>query len=240
MAKFITRPTGKKQRQNRNPSQVHHPSPVYRLPWVEPPRTVPPKPVIKLRADPIIVRLPQMAPVETQRSWLNALRILNDEGTDGEARHEAECVVKAIEEVWRHRSLGQLPNGWFRWPDTHALGGNGNLISEDWMALGPLKFLGYTVGRDGHVKGMRWTILRRVFEGVLPPVFPADYLSLWGAPGSPRRLSKMAESIASFARSKKRQDRDRFAQAIQDWEDDLHHLYEMYYIGRFGFDWPRA
>ena len=46
-------------------------------------------------------------------------------------------------------------------------------------------------------------------EGVLPPVFPADYLSLWGPPSSPRRLSKMAESIASFAPSAKRRDENR-------------------------------
>jgi hypothetical protein len=108
------------------------------------------------------------------------------------------------------------------------------------MTLGPLKFLGYTVGGDGHSEGMRWAILQRVFEGVLPPVFPADYLSLWGAPGSPKRLSKMAESIASFARSAKRRDADTLAHAIGDWENDLQHLYHTYYVGRFGFAWPRA
>jgi hypothetical protein len=108
------------------------------------------------------------------------------------------------------------------------------------MPLGPLKFLGYTVGRDGHRQGMRWAILRRVFDGVLPPVFPADYLSEWGAAGSPRRLSKMAESIASFARSAKRRDAHKFVHAIEDWENDLRHLYDTYYVGRFGFAWPRA
>ena len=181
-----------------------------------------------------------MPPDETLGIWLNALRILDGDRRDRETRHEAELVVGAVEDVWRRRSLGQLPEGWFEWPDTHALGGDGSLSGEDWMALGPLKFLGYTVGREGHARGLRWAILRRVFEGVLPPVFPADYLSLWGAPGSPRRLSKMAESIASFARSKKRHDAHRFAHAIKDWEDDLRHLYETYYVGRFGFGWPIA
>jgi hypothetical protein len=108
------------------------------------------------------------------------------------------------------------------------------------MPTGPLKVLGYTVGADGHGQGLRRTILRRVFEGVLPPVFPADYLSLWGAPGSPRRLSKMAESIASFTRSAKRRDAEKLAHAIEDWEIDLRHLYDAYYVGRFGFAWPRA
>ena len=108
------------------------------------------------------------------------------------------------------------------------------------MALGPLKFLGYTVGVDGRSQGLRWAILRRVFEGVLPPVFPSDYLELWGAAGSPRRLSKMAESIASFARAAKRRDAGKYAHAISDWEGDLRHIYATYYVGRFGFAWPRA
>lgn len=181
-----------------------------------------------------------MALAETQESWLNALRILSDEGINAEARHEAEYVVRAIEEMWKRRSSGQLPDGWFRWPDTRAPGGNGSLTGEDWMALGPLKFLGYTVGQDGRAPQMRKAILRRVFEGVLPPVFPPDYLSLWGAPGSPKRLSKMAESIASFTKSKKRHNPDKFAQAIRDWESDLRHLHDTYYVGRFGFAWPRA
>ena len=49
------------------------------------------------------------------------------------------------------------------------------------MPMGPLKVLGYTVGQEGHEKGLRWAILRRVFEGVIPPVFPADYCSEDGA-----------------------------------------------------------
>jgi len=245
MAKAPTKPrrarNGRKRRKepsrfrlNLVTSQSHN------EPWVQMPRVVPPKRVIKVHAAPIIARLPQMTPVETMRVWLNALRILDDDTRSGETRHEAELVVEAVEEVWKRRSTGRLPDGWFRWPDTDAPGGDGSLSGEDWMALGPLKFLGYTVGRDGHDRGLRWAILRRVFEGVLPPVFPADYLSLWGPPGSPRRLGKMAESIASFTRSAKRRDADRLANAIADWEIDLRHLYDIYYVGRFGFAWPRT
>lgn len=197
-------------------------------------------PVVKVPAAPIISRLPQMTPADTMSVWINALRILGDESKDAEMRREAEGLVEAIEEVWKRRASGRLPDGWFRWPDTLAPGGNGSLLGEDWMPLGPLKVLGYTVGAGGHGQALRWAILRRVFEGVLPPVFPADYLSLWGAPGSPRRLSKMAESIASFARSAKRRDAHKLAHAIHDWEIDLRHLYNAYYVGRFRFDWPRA
>jgi hypothetical protein len=174
------------------------------------------------------------------RVWINALRILGNEAKDAEARREAEVLVEAIDEVWKRRASGNLPDGWFRWPDTFAPGGNGGLTGEDWMPMGPLKVLGYTVGQEGHEKGLRWAILRRVFDGVLPPVFPADYMSLWGPPGSPRRLSKMAESIASFAKNAKRRDAHKLALAIEDWENDLRHLYVAYYVGRFRFAWPRA
>ena len=229
-----------RRRRSQKPNQSWVPMPSGIEPWVEPPRFVQPRPVVKVRAAPIIARLPQMAPDETLRLWTNALRILDVEVSNGEMRHEAELVVEAVEEVWKRRSLGRLPDGWFRWPDTRAPGGDGSLMGEDWMAVGPLKWLGYTVGKDGHDRGLRWAILRRVFEGILPPVFPTDYLTQWGPAGSPRRLSKMAESIASFARSAKRRDTDRLALAIEDWENDLRHLYFTYYVGRFGFGWPRA
>jgi hypothetical protein len=49
----------------------------------------------------------------------------------------------------------------------------------------------------------------------------------------------MAESIASFARSAKRRDAAGLMHAIADWENDLRHLYDTYYMGRFGFAWPR-
>jgi hypothetical protein len=52
----------------------------------------------------------------------------------------------------------------------------------------------------------------------------------------PRRST--ADSIASFARSKKRHDAVRFAQAIRDWGSDLGHLHRTYCVGRFGFGWP--
>jgi hypothetical protein len=237
MAKFITKPTGGKRRKKRLPQVISDITPASaQLP---PARVNRPKPIIKVHAAPIISRLPQMTSVETMRVWINALHIQDDKARTREARREAELVVEAIEEVWKCRSSGHLPDGWFQWPDTRASRGDGSLSGEDWLDLGPLKFLGYTVGRDGCGEGLRWSILRRVFQGVLPPVFPVPYLSEWGSPGSPKRLSKIAESIASFARSKKRHDSERFAQAIQDWENDLRHLYQVYYVGRFGFGWPR-
>ncbi len=97
MAKFITKPTGGKRRKKRRPSTI--------VDWASLPPVLPgpcvmqPKPAIKLRADPIITRLPQMAPDETLGIWVNALRILNENGMDGEARQQAERVATAVEDV---------------------------------------------------------------------------------------------------------------------------------------------
>src|SRR6185312_6303929 len=118
MAKFIAKPTRGKRRKKHKPDQVHQASPIHHTPWVQPPRVVPPKRVIKMRADTIIARLPQMTLAETHESWLNALRILSGEEMDVEAHREAECVVRAVEETWKRRSSNQLPDGWFRWPET--------------------------------------------------------------------------------------------------------------------------
>jgi hypothetical protein len=101
-----------------------------------------------------------------------------------------------------------------------------------------LSYLDYRVGRNGEVGSMRHGILGRVFEGPLPPVFPPDYMSSWGAPKSAARLRKLAESIAAFTRNAKRRRDFKMDDAIADWESDLSFLYEHYYLGRFSFAWP--
>ena len=60
----------------------------------------------------------------------------------------------------------------------------------------------------------------------------------WGMPYSPKRLQKMANSIASFARNAKRRHDTKMDNAISEWETDLRFLYEKFYVGRFGFGWP--
>ena len=180
--------------------------------------------------------LAQLGPEGTRQLWLEAIRVQTSDPSPAR-RDAARRLLEAIEEVWLVRSRG-APEGWFEWPSTDASPGLGGLSGELWLAEGPLKFLGYSVGENAAPPEVRRGILGRVFEGPLPPVFPPDYLDEWGDPGSPKRLKKMADSIASFARSKKRHDAVRFTQAIRDWESDLGHLHRTYYVGRFGFGWP--
>jgi hypothetical protein len=184
-----------------------------------------------------LARLPTLGPDATLRVWTNALRLIEN-AEDPKVRHEAQAVADAVEYVWSVRASGETPDGWFKWPTTFAPGGDGSLSGNGWLEFGPLKALGYRVGRDGEAPGVRWAILKRAFEGALPPIFPRAYLTDWGGPGSPARLHKMADSLASFARSAKRRDADLLRDAIDDWEHDLRHLYDVYYVGRFGFAWP--
>ena len=170
--------------------------------------------------------------------WSNAVRILA-QSTEAAEREEAQAVLDGVETVWLLRARG-APEGWFKWPSTEAPVGAGGLDSKAWLELGPLKLLGYSVGREGAAVEVRREVLARVFAGVLPPIFPPAYIVGWGEPRSPARLHKMADSIASFARSAKRRDAELLGEAIEDWEADLTFLHATYYVGHFHFAWPRS
>ncbi|MBB3777276.1 hypothetical protein FHS52_003273, partial [Erythromicrobium ramosum] len=146
--------------------------------------------------------------------------------------------VDAIEGEWRRRTiLARLDPGHFKWPTTHASPGTGAFGSIE-HDEGMLSHLGYHVGKTGEQSALkRQRLLARVFEGQLPPVNGPEYMESWGDRGSPKRLEKMAESIAAAVKSAKRRSAD-FSVAIQHWEEDLSYLHAAYYVGRFGFGWP--
>ena len=193
---------------------------------------------LSISAAAIVSKLPLMGPSEVAALWVNALR-LSAAGLREDQRTEAQAVLDAVETIWLVRATG-APAGWFQWPSTDIFIGDGELNPEGWPVEGMLRFLGYSVGEHGEPQGLRWAILKRVFEGELPPVFPGPYMEAWGQPSSPRRLHKMADCLASFARSAKRRGGAQLRIAIRDWEGDLQHLHDSYYAGRFGFDWPSA
>ena len=130
----------------------------------------------------------------------------------------------------------------FRWPKTDAPIGDGQLSSPDWLEIGLLKHLGYTVGTSkGKPRLQRQTILKRVFElNEIPNFAPSEFVAEWGSSSSARRLKKMAYSMAAFCKNAKRKRRSIMTRAVENWEDDLAWLKIQYYDGKFDkeFNWP--
>jgi hypothetical protein len=109
----------------------------------------------------------------------------------------------------------------------------------EWQPDGVLGYFDYRVGLgDGRPELVRRSILARVFEGSLPPVFSREYMAEWGVSRSATRLRKMAVSIAAFVRNAKRRTSSDCVQAISEWEADLKFLRDRYYDQSFEFQWP--
>lgn len=192
---------------------------------------------IERSVDTLMSKFPTMGYADLAKVWRNAVRRL-----EGKQSGAAAAAVQAIEHEWARRgAMGGNPGEHFEWPSTDAPGGDGQLSLNSLMKEGMLKYLEYQVGRtNGQSPVVRRAILRRTFEGVLPPVFPASYMSEWSTPKSSSRLHKLADTIASLVRLFKRRRDARFDDAIADWEVDLRFLHDEYYIGRFHFGWPET
>jgi hypothetical protein len=207
---------------------------------------------LDLRCDPIMETDPVAKPTKPKKTgstglerrthaelvtmWKNAVKLLADPLKKRD-HSKAKHVIDEITREWEARAKSET--GYFKWPTTEAKGGNGKLAIFDAEKEGMLSFLEYRVGRTkGEAQGVRRIILRRIFEGSLPPVFNKAYMAEWGANGSPERLHKMAVSIAAFARNFKRRKSSAYDDAIKDWEGDLADLRLNFYVGKFGFGWP--
>ncbi|MEN4447992.1 hypothetical protein [Mycobacterium sp. SM3041] len=113
-------------------------------------------------------------------------------------------------------------------PAPSALSANSQrklLVSFDsglWPSAGILSTMGYRVGRNGLRDAARRSILSEVMGVEIVAASPAanDYVDEWGEPGSSRRLKKMANAIAAFARNARKRSGD-FSVAIEAWEADL-------------------
>jgi hypothetical protein len=97
-----------------------------------------------------------------------------------------------------------------------------NFDAGSWQVSGVLSEMGYHVGKNGPDKRTRRAILTEVFKVRLVAASPdyAAYVSEWGAPMSRTRLSKMMNSISSFARIRRSSKAD-CSGAIADWDSDL-------------------
>jgi hypothetical protein len=187
----------------------------------------------------LIGNLPSMRIDKMVATWRNALRLIA-KSQEEDPPFALKRLVEAIEQEWKQRELSASAiDDYFKWPRTDAAGGDGSLSSYDWPSEGLLMMMQYTVNQNDDLPvELRQAILTRVFEGSLPPLISRAYMNEWGMPFSAKRLQKMANSIASFARNAKRRHDTKMDNAISEWETDLRFLYEQFYVGRFGFGWP--
>jgi hypothetical protein len=139
-----------------------------------------------------------------------------------------------------HPTLEFLSAIGFDWPTTEVHGGGGSELTVDWLRVGFLGGLGYKVGRTGCADEERHALLKRAYNlRRLPDVFPHSYRNDWGRPRSSVRLLKIAQSIATFCKLRKRCHNDSQV-AIEEWEQDLEWLRITYYEGRYQFEWPKT
>jgi hypothetical protein len=146
---------------------------------------------------------------------------------------------RAILKEWKTRAeSAEAIDGYFRWPSTDAVIGDGGVSGSNWPSVGMLSALGYHVGSTmGRRESERRFLLDQLFQIDLPPLNDALYMFEWGSPRTSDRLKKLAETIAALTRHGKRRSRD-LQVACDEWEADLEYLYEKYYVGHFWFAWP--
>jgi hypothetical protein len=192
---------------------------------------------IDLSADRVAARIPSYDMGKLLQTWKNALRSMSQTRTTLELSKIAN-IIDLIEREWSSRSCVPVDSK-FNWPTTNAPKAVRSIGGLDSEQEGMLSFLEYHVGQLGGLSSFeRKAILDRVFEGRLPKVFVDSYMAEWSEPKSAKRLQKMAECIAAFARNAKRRKDDRMDQAIREWENDLEYLYNKFYVDYFRFAWP--
>jgi hypothetical protein len=128
----------------------------------------------------------------------------------------------------------------FRWPSTTAQPGQEALADGVFeIDIGVLRTLGYRVGVEGLGEIRRHDLLDDVYTEPLGILRGHPQEAQWGGPASARRLHKLANVIAAFARNAKRRARPP-AIAVAEWEADLRYLKKKFYDGRYDFQWPRT
>lgn len=155
-------------------------------------------------------------------------------GTEEPDSHAAR-LMREIESRWDKSVFDS--DDWFSWPNAEGFPGGGDMGAIAWRDRGLLKLLGYSVDQEAEPARVRKALLSAIFNAKLPRLADQNYMNEWGSPASAARLRKMANSLAAFARNADRKGSS-YAHAAARWRDDLSHLYDTFYVGRFGFGWP--
>ncbi|RCW87572.1 hypothetical protein [Phyllobacterium bourgognense] len=193
---------------------------------------------LALARPPIIANLPTMSIERLADVYQNCRSFIQRAGPndDMEASH---CIIEAIRLEWIARgAFYDSTSDAFVWPSGHAINGNGQLTTKNWLEVGLLGYAGYRVGATSDLtSSARQRILDNVLAQPVPTVFSIKYRNEWGDTGSCTRLWKMAESIAAFMRNARR--RNGSSEAVRDWQTDLNYLKDRYYFSSgCAFAWP--
>lgn len=136
------------------------------------------------------------------------------------ARMRAEAT--AADELGRAEGEPSEELSW-PWPITtppDGEGGNSDLFFPN--KYSGLRLCGYRVGKTSGMSAReRRRFLDHFFRNRLPGIVRQYHGDSYGEPGSEERLRKMANVIAADCRNFKKNDRDKYAVAIADYEQDL-------------------
>ena len=144
----------------------------------------------------LVDKLPTLTHQQTLNIWTRCVNLLSSKAYS-DRWQDSRLILDALYKEWKQRRW-HWNEAFFEWPSVDAPGGDGTLRG-DWLQTGLLAYMGYRVGRtQGLPVEIRRGILREIFGGGIPPIFPDLYISEWGEANSPARLKKLAECIASF------------------------------------------
>jgi len=102
--------------------------------------------------------------------------------------------------------------------DNFKEGGKGLLMDAE----GVLSAFNYRVGDFGiSSQSKRLSLLKLIIESPIPPIKDVDYIEEWGQPNSPKRLSKLKNTLIGLASNRKKQNNPRWRKAIGHWEHDF-------------------
>lgn len=138
-----------------------------------------------------------------------------------------------------HPALQFLIKSGFKWPEVAETVRSALRLFEG-KGESPIHKMGYSVGWSGLDTNERRQILKTAFRGSLPAIgrSPSDkaYLALWGAPGTPSRLRRMARHL--WQQRNMREERDGYEVAVREWGSDLAWLKKNFYKPAMSFKWP--
>ncbi|UFX07689.1 hypothetical protein [Sinorhizobium meliloti] len=187
----------------------------------------------KISIDSFNASLPKLSIDQMKAHYDAASAVAKNPGNISEmGRAIVVCEHIRIELV--NRGIITEGDEYIKWPTTHAPGGDGSLSLDGLPETGPLRELGYRVGRRAAPAEQRCRLLSSVFLEDLPEIVASEG---WGRKDTSARLKKLADSIASFTRNAKHKKSANMAEAIRHWEHDLEYLRLEHYVGRFDREW---